>query len=334
MTKLIYTALTLAAILSISTALILANHVNAQEQIGYIAALNGKNEVPSHNDVTATGTAGLIVNNAKTKIWYQIEAEGLKKVTQAHIHSGKIGDNGPVVVTLFKGNKDSVNGALVQGSITADKLEGPLKGKSISDLVNLIQKSSAYVNIHTQSLPDGEIRGQISKGTIQIDVTTKKAHISENNFKIDVDLTNVNLNEITIVNKNSVQSSQSNENNLQSSQSNENNLQSSQSTENTLGANQSTENTLGANQSTENTLGANQSTENTLGANQTSEDELGSSQTGDDMLGANQTSADQSGVQSDGNMPGGNQSGGSMLGMNQSAESPTNESGIETNPVD
>ena len=233
MTKLIYTALTLAAILSISAAVILANHVNAQEQIGYIAALNGKNEVPSHNDVTATGMAGFIVNNAKTKIWYQIEAEGLKKVTQAHIHSGKIGDNGPVVVTLFKGNKDSVNGALVQGSITADKLEGPLKGKSISDLVNLIQKSSAYVNIHTQSFPDGEIRGQISKGTIQIDVTTKKAHISENNFKIDVDLTNVNLNEITIVNKNSVQSSQSNENNLQSSQ----------STENTLGANQSTENT-------------------------------------------------------------------------------------------
>jgi hypothetical protein len=245
--------------------------------------------------VTATGMAGFIVNNAKTKIWYQIEAEGLKKVTQAHIHSGKIGDNGPVVVTLFKGNKDSVNGALVQGSITADKLEGPLKGKSISDLVNLIQKSSAYVNIHTQSFPDGEKRGQISKATIQIDGTTKKAHISENNFKIDVDLTNVNLNEITIVNKNNVQSSQSNENNLQSSQSNEN--------------------TLGANQSTENTLGANQSTENTLGANLTSEDELGSSQTGENMLGANQTSADQSGVQSDGTMSGGNQSGGSMLGI-------------------
>jgi hypothetical protein len=324
MTKLIYTALTLAAIMSISVAVILANQANAQQQIGYIAILNGKNEVPSHTDVTATGMAGFIVNNAKTKIWYQIEAEGLKKVTQAHIHSGKSGENGPIVATLFKGNKDSVNGALVQGSITADKLEGPLKGKSISDLVNLIEKSSAYVNIHTQSFPDGEIRGQISKGTIQIDVTTKKAHISENNFKIDVDLTNVNLNEITIENKN----------NLQSSQSTENNLQSSQSTENTLGANQSTENTLGANQSTENTLGANQSTENTLGANQTSEDEIGSSQTAENMIGANQTSANQSGFQSDGTMPGVNDSGESMLGMNQSTESPTTDGGIETNPVD
>jgi len=313
MTKLFYIALTLAAIMSISAAVILTNHANAQQQVAYIAILNGKNEVPSHSDVTATGMAGFIVNTAKTKIWYQIEAEGLKKVTQAHIHSGKSGENGPVVATLFKGNKDTVNGALVQGSITSDKLVGPLKGKSISDLVNLIEKSSAYVNVHTESFPDGEIRGQISKGTIQIDFTTKKAHISQDNFRIDLDLTNVNLNEITVENKNKVESSQSTENNLQFSQ--------------------STENTLGANQSTENTLGANQSTENTLGANQTSADELGSSQTTENMLGANQTSTDQSGFQSDGTMPGMNESGDSMLSMNQSTESPTTDGSIETPPV-
>jgi len=313
MTKLFYIAVTLAAIMSISVAVILTNHANAQQQVAYIAILNGKNEVPSHSDVTATGMAGFIVNIAKTKIWYQIEAEGLKKVTQAHIHSGKSGENGPVVATLFKGNKDTVNGALVQGSITSDKLVGPLKGKSISDLVNLIEKSSAYVNVHTESFPDGEIRGQISKGTIQIDFTTKKAHISQDNFRIDLDLTNVNLNEITVENKNKIESSQSTENNLQSSQ--------------------STENTLGANQSTENTLGANQSTENTLGANQTSADELGSSQTTENMLGANQTSTDQSGFQSDGTMTGMNESGDSMLGMNQSTESPTTDGSIETPPV-
>jgi len=313
MTKLFYIAVTLAAIMSISVAVILTNHANAQQQVAYIAILNGKNEVPSHSDVTATGMAGFIVNIAKTKIWYQIEAEGLKKVTQAHIHSGKSGENGPVVATLFKGNKDTVNGALVQGSITSDKLVGPLKGKSISDLVNLIEKSSAYVNVHTESFPDGEIRGQISKGTIQIDFTTKKAHISQDNFRIDLDLTNVNLNEITVENKNKIESSQSTENNLQSSQ--------------------STENTLGANQSTENTLGANQSTENTLGANQTSADELGSSQTTENMLGANQTSTDQSGFQSDGTMTGMNESGDSMLGMNQSNESPTTDGSIETPPV-
>jgi hypothetical protein len=288
MTKLTYTALVLAAILSISVSVIFTNPVNAQQQNGYITVLNGKNEVPSHPDVTATGISGFIVNSGNSKVWYQIEAEGLKGVTQAHIHSGKVGENGPVVATLFKGSKDSVNGALVQGSITADKLEGPLKGKSISDLVNLIDKSSAYVNVHTQSFPDGEIRGQISKGTIQIDVNTKRAHISNNDVNIDIDLKNVNINEITVKNENQnqLESTQNTENTLNSDQTTENTLNANQTTENTLNANQSVDNTLGANQSVDNTLGANQSVDNTLGANQSVEDQLGSSQS---MSGMNET---------------------------------------------
>jgi hypothetical protein len=296
MTKLTYTALVLAAILSISMSVIFANQINAQQQNGYLTVLNGKNEVPSHPDVTATGISGFIVNSGNSKVWYQIEGEGLKGVTQAHIHSGKANENGPVVATLFKGSKDTVNGALVQGSITADNLEGPLKGKSISDLVSLIDKSSAYVNVHTQSFPDGEIRGQIGKGTIEIDVVTKRAHISGgSDVNIDIDLKNVNINEITVENQNQ--------------------LESTQTTENTLSSDQTTENTLGANQTTENTLGANQTTENTLGANQTLEDQMGSSQSSNGMLGMNETSSD-------------------MTQANDSMSVPSTNSEIESNPVD
>jgi len=295
MTKLTYTALVIAAILSISVSVIFANPVNAQEQNGYIAVLNGKNEVPSHPDVTATGISGFIVNSGNSKIWYQIAADGLKGVTKAHIHSGKAGENGPVVATLFKGSKDTVNGALVQGSITADKLEGPLKGKSISDLVSLIDKSSAYVNVHTQSFPDGEIRGQISKGTIQIDVNTKRAHISNNDVNIDIDLKNVDINEITVKNQNQ--------------------LESTQNTENTLSSEQTTENTLNANQSVDNTLGANQSVDNTLGANQSVLDQLGSSQSSGGMSGMNET-------------------GSVMPGTNDSTTVPSTDGEFESNPVD
>jgi len=305
MTKLTYTAVVLAALLSISVSVIFANPVNAQQQNGYITVLNGKNEVPSHPDVTATGISGFIVNSGNSKIWYQIEAEGLKGVTQAHIHSGKVGENGPVVATLFKGSKDTVNGALVQGSITADKLEGPLKGKTISDLVNLIDKSSAYVNVHTQSFPDGEIRGQISKGTIQIDVNTKRAHISNNDVNIDIDLKNVNINEITVKNQNQ----------LESTQTTENKLSSDQTTENNLNANQTTQNTLGANQSVDNTLGANQSVDNTLGANQSVEDMRGSAQSSDSMSSMNQT-------------------GSVMPGTNDSTAVPPSDGEYESNQVD
>ena len=291
--------------MSISVSVIFANPVNAQQQNGYITVLNGKNEVPAHPDVTATGISGFIVNSGNSKIWYQIEAEGLKGVTQAHIHSGKAGDNGPVVATLFKGSKATVNGALVQGSITADKLEGPLKGKSVSDLVSLIDKSSAYVNVHTQSFPDGEIRGQISKGTIQIDVNTKRAHISNNDVNIDIDLKNVNINEITV----------KNENQLESTQTTENKLSSDQTTENTLNANQSVDNTLGANQSVDNTLGANQSVDNTLGANQSVEEMMGSAQSSESMSGMNQT-------------------GSIMPGTNDSTAVPSDDGEYESNPVD
>jgi hypothetical protein len=308
MTRLTYTALVLAAILSISVSVIFANQVNAQQQNGYLTALNGKNEVPSHSDVTATGMSGFIVNSGNSKVWYQIEAEGLKGVTQAHIHSGKAGENGPVVATLFKGSKDTVNGALVQGSITADKLEGPLKGKSISDLVNLIDDSSAYVNVHTQSFPDGEIRGQIGKGTIEIDVVTKRAHISGgSDVNIDIDLKDVDINEITVKNEN--------QNQLESSQTTENTLSTDQTTENTLNANQTTQNTLGANQTTDNTLGANQTTDNTLGANQSIEDQMGSSQSSDSMMGMNDT-------------------GSAMTQSNDSMTVPSTDGEIESNPVD
>jgi hypothetical protein len=48
------------------------------------------------------------------------------------------------------------------GSITADKLEGPMAGKQLSDLTTAMSNGETYVNIHTEQNPNGEIRGQIS----------------------------------------------------------------------------------------------------------------------------------------------------------------------------
>ena len=39
---------------------------------------------------------------------------------------------------------------------------GSLAGKSVSDLVSKMQSGEAYVNVHTEANPNGEIRGQIS----------------------------------------------------------------------------------------------------------------------------------------------------------------------------
>ena len=45
------------------------------------------------------------------------------------------------------------------GGATSDDLQGRLKGKSLSDLHELIVNGSIYVNIHTKDFPNGEIRG-------------------------------------------------------------------------------------------------------------------------------------------------------------------------------
>ena len=36
-----------------------------------------------------------------------------------------------------------------------------MKGKQISDLVTAMSNGSTYVNVHTESYPNGEIRGQV-----------------------------------------------------------------------------------------------------------------------------------------------------------------------------
>ncbi len=135
--------------------------VYAQKQGQFFdAKLTGKNEVPA-KDTNATGIAEFTITGANS-MSYKVSVANMQKVTAAHIHKGKVGENGPIIVTLFKTGSPSAttNGTLSQGNITSAKLEGPLAGKQLSDLINLLNNREAYVNVHTQANPNGEIRGQ------------------------------------------------------------------------------------------------------------------------------------------------------------------------------
>ncbi|MCQ6275493.1 CHRD domain-containing protein [Bacillus sp. V3B] len=128
----------------------------------FFAKLEGSEEVPPVK-TDADGFAQFKVSRDERKLRYRLTVNNLDNFTQAHIHLGRRGMNGPVVVFLF-GLVDpgiSVNKGIVEGIITADDLVGPLQGEPLSTLIDLMRDGKTYVNVHTTQNPDGEIRGQI-----------------------------------------------------------------------------------------------------------------------------------------------------------------------------
>lgn len=151
------TTLTLAAATTSFT-----NSVFAQGAEKFVADLSVSQVVPPI-DSKATGNAEFESTTDGSSISYTVNVTDINAVKAAHIHIGEIGQNGDVVATLFKSETPTgqLSGILSKGNITSDKLEGPMADKKLSDLINVMKIEGAYVNVHTQQNPDGEIRGQI-----------------------------------------------------------------------------------------------------------------------------------------------------------------------------
>jgi hypothetical protein len=155
----------------VGTLLIIApipNEATAQEPgvQEFDAILTSAAEVPPVQS-SASGFAELEVEEGSDNMEYGIIVMNIDKVTQAHIHQGSSSEAGPVVATLFNPSTPTgpVTEELTAGSITSANLEGPLQGKQLSDLIALMQNGQAYVNVHTEQNPDGEIRGTIEVDT-------------------------------------------------------------------------------------------------------------------------------------------------------------------------
>jgi hypothetical protein len=153
-------ALLYTAIITSQNSLDITKH-NAFAQEVFIASnMTGAKEVPPVNSM-ASGTTTLV--NNQTFIDYDLSVSDLYNATSAHIHQGKAGANGPIVVTLYK-TADPSPGLFggYSGNITSTMLEGPLKGQQLSALVDLMSNEQAYVNVHTIKNKNGEIRDQLA----------------------------------------------------------------------------------------------------------------------------------------------------------------------------
>jgi hypothetical protein len=148
--------------LAVATTTSLSNSAFAQGGEKFVADLSVSQVVPPI-DSKATGNAEFQPTTDGSSMTYTINVTDINAVKAAHIHIGEKGQNGDVVVTLFKSETPTgqLSGLLSKGNITSDKLEGPMAGKQLSDLIDVMKNEKAYVNVHTQQNPDGEIRGQI-----------------------------------------------------------------------------------------------------------------------------------------------------------------------------
>jgi hypothetical protein len=136
--------------------------------------LSGAEEVPAV-DTPARGTAIFHLSDDGMALGYRLIAANIENVVQSHIHLGPAGQNGPVVAFLYgpvAAGGGRVDGPLMEGSITAADLVGPLAGLTLQDLLTHVVAGNTYVNVHTSDgvppsntgpgdFPGGEVRGQI-----------------------------------------------------------------------------------------------------------------------------------------------------------------------------
>jgi len=122
----------------------------------------------------AIGYVGLKFQDDRTRLMYSVHAEHIGKVTAVYLYHIDKEQNGTIVLDLLHSPRELIKGVdkvvdktpegktkgtVSMGGVTSDDLQGRLKGKSLSDLHELIVNGTVYVSIHTKDFPNGEIRG-------------------------------------------------------------------------------------------------------------------------------------------------------------------------------
>jgi len=130
-------------------------------EMTFKAKLTPKEEIKKPK-AKSSGHAEFKLSKDGKALTYKLNVKNIADVNGAHIHMGKKGEDGPPIVMLFKGEKKGMfSGVLSEGTISGQDMMGDFQGKALDELVKVLKSGDAYVNVHTNANPDGEIRGQI-----------------------------------------------------------------------------------------------------------------------------------------------------------------------------
>ena len=106
------------------------------------ATLTGAAETPK-GDPNGRGTAEIKITGRR--VCWEIHATGVTKLLAAHIHKGRAGTSGPVVVPF--GKTFAAKGCTTTTTATAAAIQR--------------SPGAYYVNVHNAKYPGGALRGQL-----------------------------------------------------------------------------------------------------------------------------------------------------------------------------
>jgi hypothetical protein len=122
----------------------------ASNSMTYTVKLTGTTESPM-GPKHGSGTAKITLNVAKGTVCYNITVMGIKLPAAAdHIHAGKAGKSGPVVVPFATAPGKTGHTAGCVHSVRVSLIKGMMN-----------HPTSYYVNVHTTDYPAGAVRGQL-----------------------------------------------------------------------------------------------------------------------------------------------------------------------------
>jgi hypothetical protein len=146
---------------------------------------------PTPADSHAQGQALFQIADDGLSFDYKLIASNIENITQAHIHCGPAGSNGPIIVWLYPsptsltalpGGAGRHDGVLAEGTIVSgtalhvrpqpSSAACPGGVSTFADVLAKIRANNTYVNVHTSDgvnpantgpgdFPGGEIRGQL-----------------------------------------------------------------------------------------------------------------------------------------------------------------------------
>ena len=154
----------------------------ADKKIG--ANLDGYQEAPSVSTV-GSGEFRATINRDETQIAWQLSYTSLESaVTQAHLHFGQAGVAGGITVFLCTNLGNGPAGtqpcppspATITGTLTAADVSPNIPATAgaraqglgtgeFAELLKAIRAGVTYANVHSETFPGGEVRGQIDDHT-------------------------------------------------------------------------------------------------------------------------------------------------------------------------